>query len=65
MTVASAPDRVFITGAAGFIGRALVDRFRALGSQVRGVDLRGDDDAAIVAADITLAGRVAAPRRGL
>src|ERR687894_686106 len=36
------PARVFITGALGFIGRALGDRFRAGGSELRGVDLRAD-----------------------
>lgn len=38
-TVADSPKRVLVTGAAGFIGRALVERLRALGSEVRGVDL--------------------------
>ena len=33
------PAKVFITGANGFIGRAIADRFRALGSGVVGVDL--------------------------
>lgn len=49
------PRSVFITGAAGFIGRALAARFRELGSEVRGVDLQGGDEA-IVAGDITAPG---------
>ena len=36
------PRRVFITGANGFIGRALAQRYRALGAEVAGVDLRAD-----------------------
>ena len=43
------PDRVFITGAGGFIGRALLARFRELGAEVAGVDLVGDPAAGIVA----------------
>jgi nucleoside-diphosphate-sugar epimerase len=46
---------VFVTGAAGFIGRALAERFRALGSEVRGVDLR-TDDADVVEGDVTAPG---------
>jgi nucleoside-diphosphate-sugar epimerase len=47
---------VFVTGANGFIGRALVERYRALGSEVTGVDLQAGDDAAVVQGDITAAG---------
>ena len=36
------PARVFVTGANGFIGRAVLARYRALGAQVRGVDVRAD-----------------------
>ena len=43
------PRRVFITGAGGFIGRALMERFSQLGAQVAGVDLVGDPGAGIVA----------------
>jgi nucleoside-diphosphate-sugar epimerase len=50
--VADAPDRVLITGAAGFIGRALVGRFRELGSEARGVDLLETDDEHLVSADL-------------
>ncbi len=51
--MADAPERVFITGAAGFIGRALVERFRELGSEVRGVDLVEADEELHRAADLT------------
>jgi nucleoside-diphosphate-sugar epimerase len=44
--------RVFITGASGFIGAALAERFAALGAEVRGVDVRADPARAIVAGDI-------------
>jgi nucleoside-diphosphate-sugar epimerase len=50
------PRRVFVTGAHGFIGRALVERFRALGAEVGGVDLLAGDDTAIVQADVSKAG---------
>jgi len=49
----SAPARVFVTGAAGFIGRALCERYRELGAEVRGVDLVPGDGAGIVAGDIS------------
>jgi nucleoside-diphosphate-sugar epimerase len=48
--------RVFITGASGFIGAALADRFAALGAQVRGVDVRADPERSIVAGDIAAPG---------
>lgn len=47
--------RVLVTGAAGFIGRALTARLRADGVEVVGVDLAADPEAGIVA------GNVAAP----
>lgn len=47
------PDSVFITGANGFVGRALADRYRGAGVQVRGVDTVADLDAGVVAGDIT------------
>ena len=34
--------RVFITGASGFIGRALFERYTADGHEVRGCDLVAD-----------------------
>ena len=64
-TVADAPQRVLVTGAAGFIGRALVDRFRELGSEVRGVDVIETGDEAHLVADLTAPGDWQAPRRGL
>jgi nucleoside-diphosphate-sugar epimerase len=45
--------RIFITGANGFIGRAMSERFRALGAEVGGVDLIADPDNNVVAGDIT------------
>ena len=44
--------RVFITGASGFIGAALAERFTALGAEVRGVDVRADPARSIVAGDV-------------
>ena len=47
---------VFVTGATGFIGRALVERYRALGHEVRGVDLRADGAPGVVQGDVSAAG---------
>lgn len=44
--------RVFITGASGFIGRALYDRYEADGHTVSGCDLRADPTRAVIAADV-------------
>jgi nucleoside-diphosphate-sugar epimerase len=55
-TVADPPGRVLVTGAAGFIGRALVERFRSLGSEMRGVDLIEGEDEWHLAADVTAPG---------
>lgn len=56
MTASSRP-RVFVTGAAGFIGRAVSRRFSGEGWAVAGVDLtdssEGDTTAAIVAGDVS------------
>jgi nucleoside-diphosphate-sugar epimerase len=54
--VADAPGRVLVTGAAGFIGRAVAERFRALGSEVRGLDLIETGDEGHQAADMTAPG---------
>jgi len=43
---------VFITGAKGFIGQALVERYRRLGAEVRGLDLMAAPELGIVAGDI-------------
>lgn len=44
--------RVFITGASGFIGRSLAERLHADGHEVRGMDLRADPAADVVAGDV-------------
>lgn len=49
-------ERVFITGAGGFIGRALAERYRARGTEVLGVDLVADPANDVVAGDIGEAG---------
>lgn len=46
-----APRRVFVTGALGFVGRALSDRYRSLGSDVIGVDVTADASCGVVAGD--------------
>ena len=51
---------VAVTGAGGFIGRAVCERLRADGRAVRGIDLRGAD----VAADVADPGAVAAALDG-
>jgi nucleoside-diphosphate-sugar epimerase len=45
--------RVFVTGANGFVGRALAARCCALGWQVRGVDVQADAARDVAAGDIT------------
>lgn len=47
------PRSVFITGASGFIGRALANRYRALGAEVRGMDLQADPASNVVAGNLT------------
>jgi nucleoside-diphosphate-sugar epimerase len=47
---------VFITGASGFIGRALAQSFRARGVEVVGVDRVADPGAGVVAGDISRPG---------
>ncbi|MEI8082558.1 MAG: NAD(P)-dependent oxidoreductase, partial [Actinomycetes bacterium] len=46
--VVNVPGKVFVTGANGFMGRALMARLRELGSQATGVDLVGNADLGIV-----------------
>jgi len=48
----SVPSRVFVTGACGFVGRAVLSRYRELGAEVRGVDLRPDPEWNVVAGDL-------------
>ena len=59
------PDRVFITGANGFIGRAVAGRLRELGSEVTGVDLRPDPDLGVLAGSTTEPGTWAAALAGV
>jgi nucleoside-diphosphate-sugar epimerase len=44
--------RVFITGASGFIGRALLERYLADGHEVVGCDLQADAQRGVVAGDV-------------
>jgi nucleoside-diphosphate-sugar epimerase len=46
------PRRVFITGANGFIGRALARRYREYGAEVAGVDIAHNDEWNVVAGDL-------------
>ncbi len=46
------PKSVFITGASGFIGRALRERYQALGAEVRGMDLDADPANNVVEGDL-------------
>lgn len=50
------PGAILVTGASGFIGRALADGLRERGAEVRGVDLRADPERGVVAGDVTLPG---------
>ncbi|HST70348.1 MAG TPA: NAD-dependent epimerase/dehydratase family protein [Solirubrobacterales bacterium] len=50
------PSRVFVTGASGFIGRALAARLRGGGAEVRGVDLVADEAAGVIAGDVRAPG---------
>ncbi len=45
--------RTLVTGANGFIGRAMMERFRELGATVTGVDLVADPENGVVAGDTT------------
>ena len=46
-------QKVFITGALGFVGRALAERYRALGAETCGLDVRADSALNIVAGDVS------------
>jgi nucleoside-diphosphate-sugar epimerase len=48
--------KVFVTGAGGFIGRAVAERFGAHGADVAGVDFAADPGRGVVAGDISAAG---------
>src|SRR5436190_11619965 len=47
------PSKVFISGALGFIGSVLAERYREAGMEVRGVDVRADAERGVVAGDIS------------
>jgi len=59
------PSKVFITGASGFIGRALASRLRELGVQVSGVDLGADPANNVVEGNTTDPGAWAAALDGV
>ncbi len=46
-------QKIFITGALGFVGRALAERYRALGAETCGLDVRADSALNIVAGDVS------------
>jgi nucleoside-diphosphate-sugar epimerase len=50
------PTKVFISGALGFIGSVLAERYREAGAEVRGVDVRADAERGVVAGDIAEVG---------
>lgn len=54
--VGAVPERVAITGGAGFIGQAVAARYRALGATVVGVDVKPDADQGIVEGDTSAPG---------
>jgi len=45
--------KVFVTGGQGFVGRALLTRYRELGAEVVGLDLQANPTANIVAGDVS------------
>jgi len=49
----SVSGKVFITGASGFIGKALARRCRELGAEVSGLDFKEDSQWGVVAGDLT------------
>ena len=51
--VVTIPSRVFITGASGFIGRALAHYYREQGTEVCGIDFKADPEWGVVAGDLT------------
>jgi nucleoside-diphosphate-sugar epimerase len=54
--MADGEGHVFLTGALGFIGRAVADRYASEGWEVRGVDLAADPERGVVAGDVTAPG---------
>ncbi len=59
-----APKSVFITGANGFIGRALMKRYRDLGCEVRGMDIKADPAWNVVAGNLVAPQTWAAHAKG-
>ncbi len=55
-TQPAVPKRVFITGALGLIGGRVASRYRELGSEVSGVDIRAEPALGVVAGDLTSPG---------
>lgn len=45
-------QKVFVTGARGFMGQALVKRYRELGAEVRGLDVTADPGMGVVSGDV-------------
>jgi len=45
--------KIFITGALGFVGRALITYYRALGAETLGLDVRADPGLGVVAGDVS------------
>jgi nucleoside-diphosphate-sugar epimerase len=50
--VLQSPDHAFVTGANGFIGKALLQRYRQMGAQVSGLDFNADSEWGIIAGDL-------------
>jgi nucleoside-diphosphate-sugar epimerase len=48
--------KVFVTGAGGFIGRSVAERFRTRGDEVAGVDFAADPERGVVGGDVAKAG---------
>ena len=46
-------QKVFVTGALGFVGRAILARYRKLGAETSGLDLQADPTAGIVSGDVS------------
>ncbi|WP_374590352.1 NAD-dependent epimerase/dehydratase family protein [Aquabacterium sp.] len=60
----SAPRKICITGANGFIGRALMVRYQLLGSEVCGIDLHADPSRQVCAGNVAQPGSWQRQARG-